>query len=77
MLGEEDWETVIDDRYGGASFPISADRDRRILEALPPRGWGQTIVVVDAKGIVRLVHRGTQEGAFEQVDAELGLLLAK
>jgi cytochrome c biogenesis protein CcmG, thiol:disulfide interchange protein DsbE len=61
----------------GASFAVSADNDRRILEALPPSGWGQAIVVVDAGGIVRLVHRGTREGVFEQVDAEVGRLLAQ
>jgi thiol-disulfide isomerase/thioredoxin len=61
----------------GASFPVSADKDRRILNALPPSGWGQTIVVVDAQGIVRLVHRGTQEGVFQEVDAEVGRLLTQ
>ena len=61
--------------YGG-TYPVVTDNDRRIGNALPPNGWGQAIIVVDAKGIVRLVHRGTQEGAFEKVDAELGRLLA-
>jgi cytochrome c biogenesis protein CcmG/thiol:disulfide interchange protein DsbE len=61
----------------GASFPVSADQDQRIREALPPSGWGQAIIVVDAEGVVRLVHRGTREGAFEQVDAEVGRLLAQ
>lgn len=64
-------------KESGASFPISADRDRKILYTLPPRGWGQQIIVVDAQGVVRLVHRGTQEGAFESVDAEVGRLLAQ
>jgi hypothetical protein len=61
----------------GGSFPVFADADHRILKALPPSGWGQKIVVVDAQGIVRLVHVGTREGAFEQVDAEIGRLLAQ
>jgi len=64
-------------KESGASFPITADRDRHILKTLPPRGWGQQIIVVDAQGVVRLVHRGTREGAFESVDAELGRLLAQ
>jgi cytochrome c biogenesis protein CcmG/thiol:disulfide interchange protein DsbE len=63
-------------RYG-ASIPVSSDADHRILNALPPSGWGQSIVVVDAQGIVRLVHRGTNEGAFEEVDAEIERLLAQ
>ena len=62
-------------KQSGASFPVAADADQRILKTLPPRGWGQAIVVVDAQGIVRLVHRGTGEGAFEAVDAEVGRLL--
>ena len=60
----------------GASFPIAGDKDHRIRNALPPSGWGQAIIVVDAQGIVRLVHRGTGDGAFEKVDAEVGRLLA-
>jgi hypothetical protein len=60
----------------GASFPVTTDRPHRILDALPPSGWGQAIIVVDAQGMVRLVHRGTNEGAFEAVDAEVGRLLA-
>lgn len=64
-------------KRSGASFPVSADTDHRITRALPPPGWGQAIVVVDAKGIVRLVHRGTNEGAFEEVDAAIGRLLAE
>jgi cytochrome c biogenesis protein CcmG/thiol:disulfide interchange protein DsbE len=63
-------------KESGASFPVSADKDRRIIHALPPSGWGQSIIVVDAQGLVRLVHRGTREGAFEEVDAEVGRLLA-
>jgi cytochrome c biogenesis protein CcmG/thiol:disulfide interchange protein DsbE len=61
----------------GASFPVSADTDHRILNALPPSGWGQAIIVVDAQGIVRLVHRGTRDGVFEEVDTEVGRLLAQ
>lgn len=64
-------------RASGASFPVVADEDRRILDALPPNGWGRTIIVVDAEGIVRLVHRGTREGAFEEVKAEVARLLAR
>jgi cytochrome c biogenesis protein CcmG, thiol:disulfide interchange protein DsbE len=64
-------------RESGASFPVSADEDRRILDALPPSGWGQAIVVVDSQGIVRFVHRGTREGDFEEVDAAIGRLLAR
>jgi thiol-disulfide isomerase/thioredoxin len=60
-----------------ASFPVSADKDSRILNALPPDGWGQAIIVVDAHGVVRLVHRGTHEGDFEKVDAEVGRLLSQ
>jgi hypothetical protein len=55
-------------KESGASFPVSADTEHRILNALPPSGWGQAIVIVDAEGIVRLVHRGTREGAYEEVD---------
>jgi cytochrome c biogenesis protein CcmG/thiol:disulfide interchange protein DsbE len=61
----------------GASFPVSADKDHRIFEALQPSGWGQAIIVVDAQGVVRLVHRGTREGVFEHVDAEVARLLAQ
>jgi hypothetical protein len=57
--------------------PLVADKDHRILNALPPSGMGQAIIVVDARGIVRLVHRGTHEGVFEEVDAEVGRLLAQ
>jgi cytochrome c biogenesis protein CcmG/thiol:disulfide interchange protein DsbE len=64
-------------KQSGASVPVSADKDHRILEALPPSGWGQAIIVVDAQGIVRLVHRGTREGHFEKVDAEVARLLAQ
>lgn len=64
-------------KQSGASIPVSADTDRRILKALPPSGWGQAIIVVDAQGIVRLVHRGTREGVFEEVDAEVGRLLSR
>ena len=63
-------------RLQGASMPVS-DKDRRIIDALPPSGWGQAIIVVDAQGIVRLVHRGTREGVFEEVDAEVERLLAQ
>jgi cytochrome c biogenesis protein CcmG/thiol:disulfide interchange protein DsbE len=59
----------------GATFPVSADRDHRILNALTPSGWGQAIVVVDAQGRVRLVHRGTRDGVFEEVDAQIERLL--
>ena len=62
-------------KRSGGTFPVSADKDRRIVNALPPSGWGQAIIVVDAQGIVRLVHRGTREGVFERVDAEVGRLL--
>ena len=64
-------------KQSGASFPVSPDKDHRILNALPPSGWGQAIIVVDAQGIVRLVHRGTREGVFEEVDAEVSRLLAQ
>lgn len=64
-------------KQSGASFPVSADKDHRILRALPPSGWGQAIIVVDAQGIVRLVHRGTREGVFEEVDAEVARLLSQ
>jgi thiol-disulfide isomerase/thioredoxin len=62
-------------KQSGASFPVAYDKDRRIVSALPPSGWGQAIIVVDAQGIVRLVHRGTREGVFEEVDAQVGRLL--
>jgi cytochrome c biogenesis protein CcmG, thiol:disulfide interchange protein DsbE len=61
----------------GASLPVAADKDHQILDALPPSGWGQSIIVVDAQGVVRLVHRGTREEYFAQVDAEVGRLLAQ
>jgi len=64
-------------KQSGASFPVSADQDHRILQALTPNGWGQAIIVVDAQGMVRLVHRGTYERAFDEVDAEVGRLLAE
>jgi hypothetical protein len=64
-------------KQSGASFPVSADADHRISDALPPSGWGRAIIVVDAQGIVRLVHRGTGQGIFEKVDAEVGRLLAQ
>jgi thiol-disulfide isomerase/thioredoxin len=72
-------QAVLEDfvKRSGASFPVSADQDHRIGNALPPSGWGQAIVVVDAQGMVRLVHRGTREGAFEEVDAEVARLLAQ
>ena len=61
----------------GGSFPVSADRDHRIVNAIPPSGWGQALIVVDAQGVVRLAHRGTREGDFAAVDAEVGRLLAQ
>jgi cytochrome c biogenesis protein CcmG/thiol:disulfide interchange protein DsbE len=61
----------------GASFPVSDDRDQRIVKSLPPSGWGQAIIVVDAQGIVRLVHRGTSDAAFEEVAAAVARLLAQ
>jgi hypothetical protein len=75
---DEATQAVLEDfvKQSGASFPISSDKDHRILNALPPSGWGQAIIVADAQGIVRLVHRGTHEGDFAQVDAEVGRLLA-
>jgi hypothetical protein len=63
-------------KANGGSFQVVPDPDRRILYTLMPRGWGQQIVVVDAKGVVRLVHRGTNDGDFEKVDAAIGRLLA-
>lgn len=66
-------ETFV--KESGGSFPVTGDTDRRIIDALPPSGWGQAIVVVDAVGVVRLVHRGTHEGDFEKVAAEIDHLL--
>ena len=71
---QEELEAFV--KASGGSFPVSADKDRRILFTLMPSGWGQAIIVVDAAGVVRLVHRGTQNGVFEEVAAEIDRLLA-
>ena len=63
-------------RSYGATFPVVLDAQHTITSAIPPLSWGQSIIVVDANGVVRLAHIGTSLEAFEEVDAAIGRLLS-
>jgi peroxiredoxin len=64
-------------KENGATFPVFADPDHKVALALRPAGWGQAIAVVDRKGVIRFVHRGTGDGAFEHVDKAIAALMAQ
>ncbi len=61
----------------GATFPIVFDAKHEVTEAIPPLSWGQSIIVVDRESVVRVAHLGSFPGAFEEVDAAVGRLLAQ
>ena len=61
----------------GATFPIVFDANHEVTEAIPPLSWGQSIIVVDRESVVRVAHLGSFQGAFEEVDAAVGRLLAQ
>lgn len=61
----------------GATFPIVFDAKHEVTEAIPPLSWGQSIIVVDRESVVRVAHLGSFQGAFEEVDAAVGRLLAQ
>jgi hypothetical protein len=62
-------------RDQGATFPISADKDRVVQRAVPPLMW-QSIVILDKRGVVVHTHVGTREGVFEEFETKVVALLA-
>jgi hypothetical protein len=62
-------------RQNGATYAVAFDAGHRIANTVHPLSWGQSLVGIDPKGIVRLAHVGTSPDAMAEVDKQLDALL--
>ncbi len=53
-----------------ASFPLFADPDHHVATAVAPSHY-QSLVIVDAGGVVRAINRGSHDDNFHHIETEL------